>query len=142
MIAEAFFIGSILGFVYYEVVGITPGGVIAPAYLALYIHEPGQILLTLVVAFLTWGSMRILMPYLLLYGRRRLLLAMLLGFVYGILINRLLGYGSYMPHAIHSIGYLVPGLIATEMVRQKVIPTITSIVIVMSGVYMIGLILS
>jgi poly-gamma-glutamate biosynthesis protein PgsC/CapC len=141
MIAEAFFIGLIVGFIYYEAVGVSPGGVIAPAYLALYIHEPTQIVLTLVVATLTWGTISLLMPYLLLYGRRKMLLALVLGFVYGVLINRGLGFGSYLPHAIHSIGYLIPGLIASEMVRQKVLPTLTSLGIVMSFVYLVLLII-
>ncbi len=137
MVAEAFFIGLIIGFVYYEIVGLTPGGVIAPAYLALYIREPQQILATLVVAFLTWGTLKLLLPYLLLYGRRKLLLALVLGFAYGLLLNRLLGFGFYLPNAIHSIGYLVPGLIAAEMVRQKLLPTLASLGIVMAFVYLI-----
>ena len=142
MIAEAFFIGLIIGFLYYEIVGLSPGGVIAPAYLALYVHEPIQIMLTLIVATLTWGSIKLLLPYLLLYGRRKMLLALLIGFVYGILINRWLGLGSYLPHAIHSIGYLIPGLIASEMVRQKILPTLTSLGIVMSLVYFVLLIVA
>jgi len=137
VIAEAFFIGLIVGFIYYELVGVSPGGVIAPAYLALYLHAPTQILLTLVVAVCTWVTLKILMSYLLLYGRRKLLLAMVLGFVYGVILNHALGFGSYLPYAIHSIGYLIPGLIAAEMVRQKVLPTIASLGIVMSGTYLI-----
>lgn len=142
MIAEAFFIGLIVGFVYYELIGVSPGGVIAPAYLALYVHEPIHILLTLVVAGMTWSTIRILMPYLLLYGRRKLLLALVLGFVYGMLLNYGMGYGSYLPHAIHSIGYLIPGLIAAEMVRQKVVPTMTSLGVVMAITFLIISIIS
>ncbi len=142
MVAEAFFIALIIGFIYYEIVGLTPGGVIAPAYLALYIREPQHIVVTLVVAILTWGTLKLSMPYLLLYGRRRLLLALVLGFSYGLLINRFLGFGSYVPNAIHSIGYLVPGLIAAEMVRQKLLPTLASLGIVMTFVYLILLLVT
>jgi len=137
MIAEAFFIGLIVAFIYYELTGLTPGGVIAPAYLALYVYDPLNILATLLAATLTWGTLKLLIPWLLIYGRRKLLLALVIGFAYGLILNRLLGIGAYLPNAVHSIGYLIPGLVASEMVRQKVLPTLASLGIVMSLVYLI-----
>lgn len=136
MITEAFFIGLLAAFIYYELTGLTPGGVIAPAYLALYIHEPLNIAVTVAAATLTWLTLKLVLPRLLIYGRRKLLLALLIGFAWGLALNRILGVGTYLPNAVHSIGYLIPGLVASEMIRQKYLPTISSMIIVMVLVYL------
>ncbi|MFH1853294.1 MAG: poly-gamma-glutamate biosynthesis protein PgsC [Candidatus Neomarinimicrobiota bacterium] len=137
MLYEAFLIGLIIAFIYYEVTGLTPGGVIAPAYLALYVNEPTKIVTTLGVAIIVWGILELLRSFLFIYGRRQLLLALLLGFAVGTLVNRFFGGGSYWPPDLHSIGHLVPGLVANEMVRQKILPTLTSLALVLAFTYLI-----
>ncbi len=55
MIIEALIIGLIIGFLFYELVGISPGGVIAPAYFALYINQPSKIFVTVIIAFIVFA---------------------------------------------------------------------------------------
>jgi poly-gamma-glutamate biosynthesis protein PgsC/CapC len=141
MIIEALFIGLIVGFIYYELVGISPGGVVAPGYFALFVHEPSKIAVTIVLALIVTVILQFLSRHLLIYGRRKLLLALLLGFCCKIAVDTLVQPLPVIPLDIHSIGYVIPGLIGSEMTRQKVLPTISSIIIVMTVVYLILLLL-
>jgi poly-gamma-glutamate biosynthesis protein PgsC/CapC len=136
MIIEALFVGLVAGFLFYEVWGLSPGGVIAPGYLALFVGEPGRIVSTLVLALALWGLLEFLSRRLILYGRRRLLLALLLGFCGKYLIEHWLLPGAGVALDLQTIGYLIPGLIANEMVRQKPLPTLAALVIVTSVVAM------
>jgi poly-gamma-glutamate biosynthesis protein PgsC/CapC len=127
MIVEYYFIGLIIGFLFYELTGVSPGGVIAPAYFSLFIFYPGRILSTLFIAFLVWGILLVLVKHFILYGRRRLLVAMILGFALKLLLEKTFLSPADLNIEIHSIGYIIPGLIANEMVRQKLVPTLSAI---------------
>ena len=43
-------LGIILSLVLSETLGVTAGGIIVPGYLALYLHQPIQIIVTILVA--------------------------------------------------------------------------------------------
>jgi poly-gamma-glutamate biosynthesis protein PgsC/CapC len=121
MVPELFLIGLVAGFIYYEFVGISPGGVIPPAYFALFLHEPERIMVTVALSLVVYGVVRLLQRYTFLYGRRRLLFALLAGFVVKWLAEGLLAPNVSTPFEIHAVGYLIPGLIANDMVRQRVV---------------------
>jgi poly-gamma-glutamate biosynthesis protein PgsC/CapC len=137
MVIEALFIGLVVGFLYYELVGLSPGGVIAPGYLALFTAEPFRILSTLLVATAVWGIIGLLSPRLILYGRRRLLLALLLGFSCKFAVDAWIQPAAGTAVDLQSIGYMIPGLIANEMWRQKPLPTLFSLTVVTAVVAMI-----
>ncbi len=61
-----------------------------------------------------------------MYGRRRMVISVLLGFIIGWMV-RSLGLFSYIPgdQAVRVIGYIIPGLIANSMERQGIIQTIS-----------------
>jgi poly-gamma-glutamate biosynthesis protein PgsC/CapC len=130
MIMEALFVGLVVGFLFYEVIGYSPGGVVAPGYLALFVADPQRIVVTLLLACGVWGLLHVLSARLILYGRRRLLLALLLGFSATIAVERWIQPLGGLGVDIQSIGYIIPGLIGNEMVRQKVFPTLASLGIV------------
>lgn len=139
MIVEALFVGLVIGFIFYEATGVSPGGVIAPGYFALFVDQPERMLGTILVALLTWGVLRILEPRLILFGRRRLLLALLIGFSFKLLIEQWLVPLSGME--LRAIGYLIPGLVANEMARQDVLRTIAALGSVTILVYLVLLLL-
>lgn len=141
MIQEIFFVGLVVGFIYYEFVGITPGGVVAPAYFAMFINQPQKILITLIIALLVWYTIKWLSSHLIIFGRRRLLLALLLGFCLKLIIMNLIQPMSVTQFDLQSIGYIVPGLIANELGRQSFVETISSIGIVTAITYLIVILL-
>lgn len=136
MIIELFFIGLIIGFLFYEIIGISPGGVIAPAYFALFIHQPGKITVTVLIAVLVWLIILFLSRWLIIYGRRKLLIALILGFLLKLFFEFKLQPLTEFQIDLQSIGYIIPGLIANEMVRQKALPTLAALGIVTVLIYL------
>ncbi len=141
MVPELFIVGLIAGFLYYEWVGISPGGVIPPAYFALFIHQPERMATTVLLALVVGLAVRFLQRHTFLYGRRRLLAALLLGFAAKWLLERALAPALSTTVEIRAIGYLVPGLVANDLVRQRVAPTLLSLGIVTVVIALAGLLL-
>ncbi len=139
MIIETFLAGLILGFLFYELSGYTAGGVIAPAYFALYLHSPLRILSTLVAAIVVWIIIEQLSRFLLIFGRRRLMIALILGFCVKLLFEGIVTQINITYLDLSVVGYIIPGLIANEMSRQKSLPTLASIAIVTALVSLVTL---
>jgi len=130
MIYQAIGIGVMVSFVFYEMVGFSPGGIVVPGYVALFLDQPIRILVTLLVALLTYFAVKILSNYIILYGRRRFLAMVLVSFLLKWLIEEIVIKMPIPGIELRSIGYIIPGLIANEMRRQGIFPTIYSLAIV------------
>ena len=137
MITELFLIGLVVGFLYFEWTDISPGGIVAPAYFALYIYEPEKLVSTIAASLALLLIIRFLAANLILYGRRKLLLAVLLSFLLKMVTDPFLFPSEIFQFDLHSIGYIIPGLVANEMDRQKVLPTLLSLGIVTSITFFI-----
>jgi len=137
MITELFLIGLVVGFLYFEWTDISPGGIVAPAYFALYIYEPEKLVSTIAASLALLLIIRFLAANLILYGRRKLLLAVLLSFLLKMITDPFLFPSEIIQFDLHSIGYIIPGLVANEMDRQKVLPTLLSLGIVTSITFFI-----
>jgi len=125
MVESAIALGLVLSLIFSETLGLAAGGMVVPGYLALMIHEPLRIAGTLACALLTFGTLKLLSQYMLIYGRRRIVVAVLLGFAFGALSRDLLlirYHGS--PLDLRTVGYVIPGLIANWMERQGVVQTL------------------
>jgi poly-gamma-glutamate biosynthesis protein PgsC/CapC len=130
MIYQAIGIGVMVSFAFYEMVGFSPGGIVVPGYVALFLDQPIRILVTLLVALLTYFAVKILSNYIILYGRRRFLTMVLVSFLLKWLIEEIIIKMPISGIELRSIGYIIPGLIANEMRRQGIFPTIYSLAIV------------
>ena len=130
MIYQAIGIGIVVSFTFYEIVGLSPGGIVVPGYIALFLDQPIRILVTLLVALLTYFIIKKLSNYIILYGRRRFLAMILIGFLLKWLVEEIIVIMPISGIELRSIGYIIPGLIANEMRRQGILPTIYSLVIV------------
>ncbi|MEC9376533.1 MAG: poly-gamma-glutamate biosynthesis protein PgsC [Candidatus Neomarinimicrobiota bacterium] len=121
-------LGIVLSLLLSETLGVTAGGIIVPGYIALYLHHPIQVLVTVMVAILVWGIIQWMGTVMFLYGKRRIVLALILGFFFGYLSRNFI----YFPENIGSvavIGNIIPGLIANWMDRQGVIRTISVVLL-------------
>ena len=122
-------IGLAMSLLYTELFGVAPGGIIVPGYLALAISEPFTVALTFGVALLTFFVVRVLGTIAIVYGRRRNVLAILIGFGFGALARTVVGAGTPLGEfGIDVVGYVIPGLLAIWMDRQGVVVTVTSAV--------------
>ena len=120
-------IGLAVSLLYSEVFGVAPGGIVVPGYLALAIQDPVIISLTLAVGLLTFFVVRVLSTIAIIYGRRRTVLAILMGFLLNSLVREVLGVGTPVgPFEVDVVGYIIPGLLAIWMDRQGTVITLTS----------------
>ena len=128
IIQAAVGLGVIISLLFSELLGASAGGIVVPGYIAMYLDRPMQILGTIVVSLLTWGIIRLISNFTLLFGKRRMVLSILVGFILG-WASRLLVYQNVTVYTyqLQSIGYIIPGLIANWFDRQGFWKTITSL---------------
>jgi len=130
MIYQAIGIGIAIGFLFYELVGLSPGGIVVPGYIALFIDQPLRIMVTVAIALLTYYIVYFLSNYLILYGKRRFLSMILISFLVKWIVESFIFQFPVTNIEIQSIGYIIPGLLANEMKRQGIIPTLLAMSIV------------
>jgi len=128
LIEIAIGLGVAFSLVFHEVFGLAAGGIVVPGYIALNFHDPESIAGTLLVALIAWACIKVIGQYVFVYGRRRMVLAVLLGFVFGYLSRQIFASGAGVVQ-LEAIGYIIPGLIANWMDRQGVYKTITTVLI-------------
>lgn len=128
-------LGLIISLLFSELLGVAAGGMIVPGYVALYLDRPVTVMMTLAVAWMTWMTVKMMSTIMIIYGRRRTVITLLVGFLYGAFF-RSMGYVETVSLVfdLSLIGYLIPGLIAIWIEKQGLIETyctlITSSVIV------------
>jgi poly-gamma-glutamate biosynthesis protein PgsC/CapC len=130
-------VGALLSF---EIAGLSPGGMIVPGYLALLGGRPYSLLVIATATGLVLLIVRFLAGYIILFSRRRFVLMVLIGFVCVRGVELVLPNLSSAPADIQGIGYLVPGLIANDIEKQGVLPTLCMTILV-SGIIRLMLVL-
>jgi poly-gamma-glutamate biosynthesis protein PgsC/CapC len=127
MIVETLLIGLVLALLWAEIMDISPGGIIVPGYFALYLDRPLRAAASLAVALLTLAIYRFLARRLIFFGRRRFVLMVLVGAVLSqawlLVLPRLFA----APVELRVIGWVIPGILASSLARQKVLPTLASL---------------
>jgi len=123
-------IGMVLSLFLTETLGVTAGGIIVPGYIAMNLESPDRLIITFGISILTFLIIKLLSKFIMVYGKRRLVLALLIGFLLGYLsrsenmITAGLGTTDFIV-----IGNIIPGLIANWMDRQGVLRTISTVLI-------------
>ena len=121
-------LGIILSLVLSEALGVTAGGIIVPGYIALFLHQPIQVVSTFTVAVIVLIIIKLLSRVMFLYGKRRIVLALILGFFFGYL-SRIIYIDAESINSVAVIGNIIPGLIANWMDRQGVIRTLSVVLL-------------
>jgi poly-gamma-glutamate biosynthesis protein PgsC/CapC len=130
VIEAAVGLGVIISLLFTEMLGASAGGIVVPGYIALYLDKPLQILGTLIVSLMTWGVIRGISMFTLLFGKRRMVLSILIGFILGWLSRNLIFHDiTIYDLQMQSIGYIVPGLIANWFERQGFWKTLSTMMI-------------
>jgi poly-gamma-glutamate biosynthesis protein PgsC/CapC len=127
MVFETLLIGLLLALLYTEFAEISPGGLVVPGYMALYLDQPLRVLATLLVAVMALLVYRGLSRYLILFGRRRFVLMVLVGAVLAQAWFFLLPHVFHEPLELRAIGWVIPGLLAGSLERQRALPTLASL---------------
>jgi len=123
-------IGMVLSLFLTETLGVTAGGIIVPGYIAMNLDDPYRLITTFSISIITYLIIKLISQFILVYGKRRLVLALLIGFLLGYFTrteNNLLSDLTQMDFVV--IGNIIPGLIANWMDRQGVLRTVCTVLI-------------
>lgn len=132
-------IGLAVSLLFSEMFGLAAGGMVVPGYVALYLNRPVDVLLTFAAALLTYFVVHSLSTFIIMYGKRRTVLMIVIGYLIGALFDQIPFYASdplynlsqtfgTAPGDFAPIGFVIPGLIAIWMDRQGVIETLAALV--------------
>jgi gamma-polyglutamate biosynthesis protein CapC len=128
MIEIAITIGLILSLLSYEVFGLAAGGIVVPGYIALQLTNPEKLLGILIISLLTFLIIKVIGKYTLIYGRRQMVICLLIGCLLAIFSRQFLSFeiGSTALE-LQAVGWVIPGLIAHWFGKQGVFKTVSVI---------------
>jgi poly-gamma-glutamate biosynthesis protein PgsC/CapC len=129
-LAVAIGVGLVISLLFSELFGLAAGGMVVPGYFAVGLSQPVDLALTLGTAFITFAFVHALASVVIVYGRRRTVLMILVGYIVGALVRSMAGdFGAVVSAAgdYTVIGYIIPGLIAIWMERQGIVETISAL---------------
>ena len=126
MYNEIVLIGVAVSLLFSEFTGLSPAGLVVPGYIALSLQSPIRVAYTLLVALVAWGCAKLLTRWMILYGRRRFAVLILLTYVLNALI---IGIGI-LPFDPGMIGAVIPGIIANEFEKQGILKSLLSLSVV------------
>jgi len=120
-------LGVVLSLLMTELVGVSPGGVIVPGYIALYLTSPLRLSATLLDALLALGAVLLLSRAVVLFGRRRYAVFLLAGFLARVLMERLVPFLVPETPLLAAVGWLIPGILAADAHRQGLWKTLAAL---------------
>lgn len=124
MLQESISLSLILGFLASELLGISAGGLVSPGYLAFFLDQPLRLASTLVLAGTIYLLVRLMQRFMIVYGKRRFMATMLLSLI-GTWAFELTFFATHAVNQdLRTIGYVIPGLIANDMLKQGVLKTV------------------
>jgi poly-gamma-glutamate biosynthesis protein PgsC/CapC len=127
-------LGLAVSLMFSELFGLAAGGMVVPGYFALYLHRPLEVAFTLGVGVVAFALVHLASLISIIYGRRRTVLMILVGFLLGgslrnlppALIDSLEMVGARSGASdVGVIGFIIPGLIAIWIDRQGLVETIS-----------------
>jgi len=124
-------IGLVFALLCYLTTNLSPGGMITPGWIALaLIEDPLQAAVIVVMTVVTYALTRLMQRVVILYGKRLfaaiVLLSVLLQMTLFVLVQRDLP----LLFAHQTLGFVAPGLIAYQLVRQPPKATVLATVMV------------
>lgn len=114
--------GVLVSLLFAEATGLS-AGLVVPGYLVLSLHSPLRLAYTLALAAAAAGLCRLLSRAVILYGRRRFALLLVLTFLLDLAAEQ----SGLLPVRLSPVGLLIPGIIAREMDRQGFLDTLLSL---------------
>lgn len=138
--ALALALGILFALVCYLTTNLSPGGMITPGWLALgLIANPRRLLLIGGVILLTYVASRALQRVVILYGKR-LFATVVMAAVFiqtGLFLFLIRPFPEIF--GFTTLGFIVPGLVAYQLLRQPIVPTLVATATVTAMSYMVVL---
>jgi len=128
VVISAIGIGLIVSLIFSETMGLAAGGMVVPGYIALSLRQPLQVIMTLLIGFTSYLVAHLLSNFMILYGRRRTVVIILIGFLLGWFCRRFFVVEIAGENIqIIAIGFIVPGLVGLWIDRQGLVETLATL---------------
>jgi poly-gamma-glutamate biosynthesis protein PgsC/CapC len=129
-------VGLAVSLLFSELFGLAAGGMVVPGYFALHLTQPLAVVLTLGAALVTYGLVYAMSMIVIIYGKRRTVMMILVGFLVGMFLQHIpIGATQsletleqmyqFEPTELRVIGYIIPGLLAIWIDRQGLVETLS-----------------
>lgn len=133
ILTTAIGIGLLVSLLFSELFGLAAGGLVVPGYIALFWREPMAITITLAIAFATHLIVQLIGSGIILFGKRRTVLVILVAYLLRLAIDLSMGdylasHPAFSDTGVVIIGYIIPGLIAIWFDRQGILETLTTLI--------------
>ena len=122
-------IGILVSIIFYELTDVSPGGIIVPGLLVSYFHSIERVIFTVIVALLTYLIVKLISKYLLVFGKRRFVLMILVSLFLSVIFELITNTLSANLLSVSLVGYTIAGLIANDFYKQGVKKTLPALVI-------------
>jgi gamma-polyglutamate biosynthesis protein CapC len=120
-------IGLVLSLVCYLTTNLSPGGMITPGWLALVlVADYRQAVLIVAVSALTFGLTHLVRRVVILYGKRLFAAVVLVGVLIQMAVFLLIQHQYPFLFTHQTLGFIVPGLVAYQLVRQRLWTTLAA----------------
>ncbi len=123
-------LGLVLSLLAYEGFGLAAGGLVVPGYIALQLGAPERLAGVFIVALATVAILNLVARYTFIFGRRQLVLCVLVGCLLSIFSRGYLSFDVGLSTVeLYAVGWVIPGLIANWFLKQGIVRTLCTIVI-------------
>ncbi len=130
MVELAITLGLIFSLLSYEIFGLAAGGIIVPGYIALQLTQPDRLAGIMVVSLVTYLLIKILGNYTFLYGRRQMVVCLLVGCLLANFSRHFLLIDiTTSTVQLQAVGWVIPGLIAHWFGKQGIYRTLCVLLI-------------
>ena len=135
LLTVAIGIGLCVSLLFSELFGLAAGGMVVPGYIAVFLDRPADIVLTLMAAVITYFIVHLLSTFIIVYGRRRTVMMILVGYIVRMLFDFIpfdalgsIGVLASGEPSFSVIGFIIPGLIAIWIDRQGLVETLAALI--------------
>ena len=88
--AEIIILGIIISIVFYELTDISPGGIIVPGLMVIYVSQWTRMLYTVAIAILAYYIVKLLSARFIIFGKRRFVMLIIVSLTLHFAINFIL----------------------------------------------------
>lgn len=138
-------LGIFVSLIFTELTGISAGGIVVPAYLALTVNQPSVLISTVAIGLIAYVVVEFgLSRFIMLYGKRKFAAFVFVALILRIALNFALGGIFDALDALTSVGVITAALIASTVSKQglpyTLIGTVVATAIVYAGVEFIAMV--
>lgn len=112
-------VGSAVSLLFAEYLGVNPGGMIVPGYLAMVCDDLGQMTLIFAVSMVVYlVTDHVLPKFVILFGRRKFVATLIVGIIIKLLLEQLFPVLPFATLEFRGLGVVTPGLLANSCSKQ------------------------